>query len=791
MSATAPRRGRLSVLVALLCLSLAGGTVGAAETAGTVGAPETAGTVGTPETAAVDSVPDPDPTAATESGVPAAVSTGDLTENVSVWDRASLPFRIDDADAATTIPTGAVTVAYAPENTGQIDARRTATAVYRPGTANASFESVTGAGTSEFAGENAQLVVARVNSSASDSLRPTLGSPDALGSLVDPETDRFDATYAVADAGTVDSEGRLDTAVSFERPGHYVAFLATGGNFSAVDGDLSVGGSGTVVGVDTAVVERERAAVTDSPTGVEPGTNASVTVTPETNGTNVSVLLYHESTWVNSLTSVTVADRVSSPSDSPNLTIGHSIAEINGRTAVDEPVAIAGTTYGDGRLSRVTASELVDLLATRTGAASGGPDTAVIGDGTRLDASVVAERNVSGATTVEVPTRGNWTEGSYRWVVTTGGDRTAALRTATGTLRVAADSGGGFDARDRPELENAAFGSSVSLTPSSVVVTLAGTTPGRPVRLTVPVSDSELADEGFAVTGLTANFTRDVAGDLSVSTPDEAAVPPVSPDPPLGFVVINHSMPNERVSNASYSFVVSERRLDEAGIDPDAVALFRFEADGWNELPTRLVDETVRGFHFVSDSPGLSVYVAAESGSARPRFELDATSLNRSAVLANESVAVNATVVNRGTGPGVFNASLRLDNRSVETRTVGVPAGERRTLRFAHRFGATAGEYDVRLGNATVGTVTVSVPDPEPEPTESTAEANDTAPPADGEAGDTAAADATDDPLPTDDPPATEEPAGTGLDTGEVAALVVLGLVAGAGVVFYRRYGGA
>jgi hypothetical protein len=765
MSATALRRGWLSVLVALLCLTVATGPVA-------VGG-----------VAAVDADPDPSPTASTGPGVAAAVSTVNVTDNVSIWDRASLPFRIDDADVATTIPTGAVTVEYAPENTGQIDARRTATAVYRLDTANASFESVTGAGTNEFAGEDAQLVVARVNDAASDSLGPTFGSFGALGSLVDPETDRFNATYTVADAGTVGSNGGLDTTVTFDRPGNYVAFLATGGNFSATDGDLSVEGPGTVVGVDTAVVERAAATVTDVTTRVEPGTNASVTVDPEVTGTNVSVVLYHERTWVNSRTHVTVTERVSSSTDSPNLTIGHSIAEVNGHTAVAEPVRVAGTTYGDGRLSRATASELIDLLANRNESAAGGPETTVIGDGTRLDASVVAERNVSGETTVEVPTRGNWTEGSYRWLVTTGGDRTTTLRTATGTLTVASDSGGGFGFDDRPELENAAIGSTVIRLSDSVAVTLAGTTPGRPVRLTIPVDDSELAERGYAVTGLSANFTRDVKGDLSVSTPDEAGVPPVSVDRSVGYVAVNHSMPNGSVSNASLSFVVSDRRLDKAGIDPESVALFRFETDGWHELPTRLVDETTRGSYFVSDSPGLSVYAIAERGSARPRFALNETSLNRSAVLTNESVAVNATVTNHGTGPGNVTGSLLVDNRSVDNRTVRVPAGEQRTLRFTHRFSATAGTYNVSIGNVTVGNVTVSVPEAEPEPTDSTDSSNETAPSNDDENATTAES--------NDDVPVTEEPAGIGLAAGEAILLAVLAVIAGAGIVYYRRYGGA
>lgn len=765
MSATAPRRGRLSVLVALLCLSLVVGSVAAGEGV------------------AVDADADVGPSVLTRSGVAAAVSTVNVTDNVSIWERATLPFRIDDADAAKTMPTGAVTVDYAPENTGQLDARRTATAIYQPGIVSASFESVTGAATSAFASRDAQLVIARVNTSASGPLSPVFGSLDEVRSLIDSDSDRFNATYTVTDAGAVGSDGSLDTTVPFDRPGSYVVFLTTGGNFTASDGELSVDGPGTVVGVDTAVVEREAATVTDTSARVDPGTNASVTVAPATNGTNVSVVLYHEPTWVNSRTAVTVTERVSSSTASPNVTIGHSIDAVNGHTAVEEPVPVAGTTYGDGRFSRATASELVDFLLNRNESAADGPKTTVIGDGPRLDASVVAERNVSGETTVKVPTRGNWTAGSYRWVVTTDGNRTADLRTATGTLTVASDSGGGFSVpSDRPELENAAFGSRVTRTRDSVDVTLTGTTPGEPVRLTIPVRDSQLSESGYVVTGLTANFTRDLEGDLSVSTLNEAGVPPVSADKQIGYVVIDHSMPDESVSNVSYAFLVSERRLDEVGVDPGIVALFRFGAEGWYELPTRFVDQTTRGSYFVSDSPELSVYAIAESGSARPRFELNETSLNRSAVLANESVAVNATVTNHGTGPGDFTGTLLIDNRSAGNRTVRVPAGERRTLRFTHSFGATTGTSTVSIGNATVGNVTVSVPEADPESTDSADPPNETAPPNDVENTTTAES--------NDDAPVTEEPAGIDFAGREATLLAVLTVIAAVGIAYYRRYGG-
>ena len=761
MRATTSRRGFVVILAVLLLLSTVAGTVGADEPADLV------------------SEPDRNTALTTEPGVAAAVTTINTTENVSTWNRAGLPFRIDDPDAAWTAPTGAVTVEYAPENTGQIDARRTATAVYRPGTANASFQSVTGAGTSQFAGEEAQLVVARLNATATAAPTPTAGSLGDLRSLLDPSTDEFNATYTVTDAGPIDDSGRLETTVPLKRPGNYVVFLATGGNFTAADGDLSLDGSGTVVGVDTAVVERAAAAVTDASAAVEPGADASVTVAPATNGTNVSVVLYHERTWVNSRTAVTVTDRITAGPGPPNATIGHSITAINGRTAVATPVRVAGTTYGDGRFSRATASELIDLVANRDASSAAPPNTTVIGDGTRLDAAVVAERNVSGATAIAVPTREDWSEGAYRWIVTADANRTSGPRTATGTLTVASDSGGFSIDSDRPELENAAFGSTVVRTPDSVDASIAGTTPGEPVRLLIPIRPFELLDRGYVVTGLTANVTRDVEGDLSVSTPDELPVRPVSADGQIGYIAVDHTIPNGSVSNATLSFVVSDRRLDDAGIDPDAVALFRLGPDGWNELPTRFLEETRLGYHFAGDSPGLSVYAIAESGAARPRFALNETALNRSEVRTNESIAVNATVVNRGTGPGSYTANLTVENRSVDTRTVRVPAGEQRTLRFTHRFGATPGAYTVRLANTTVATVTVTTP--EPDTTASATQPNETAP------SDDEPTTATDS---ASDPPAADEPAGLDLGSGRGVALIGGVALVGIGLALYRRYGG-
>jgi hypothetical protein len=73
-----------------------------------------------------------------------------------------------------------------------------------------------------------------------------------------------------------------------------------------------------------------------------------------------------------------------------------------------------------------------------------------------------------------------------------------------------------------------------------------------------------------------------------------------------------------------------------------------------------------------------------------------------------EPVYGNATLENVGdAGPTTVDVVMTVDDETVATRTVEIPAGETRTVSMAHVFDA-AGEYEVAIEGGVQRTVTVT-----------------------------------------------------------------------------------
>jgi|GEM_PF-3562965 len=86
----------------------------------------------------------------------------------------------------------------------------------------------------------------------------------------------------------------------------------------------------------------------------------------------------------------------------------------------------------------------------------------------------------------------------------------------------------------------------------------------------------------------------------------------------LGYLRIDHSIPDEDVSGVALDFFVSADRLAAFGVAPDDVSLYRYHDGAWTELPTRLVQSEDGGYVMRADSPGLSTFAVARSSTAGP-----------------------------------------------------------------------------------------------------------------------------------------------------------------------------
>jgi hypothetical protein len=714
--------------------------------------------------------------ASTQTG---SETTYSATDKVDVWERSPLPFRLNTGDATKTIQNGALNVEYEPENAPPVSLNKQEIGVYETGTTiNAKLGAdVDGAPTSDFEGQETQLVVARLepdtNTESMDALPSSLGD---LDTLLDPETGNENASFTVKSPGSVTS-GSVETSFTPDQAGAYVTFLATytGNKPFATDAEdnLSVTDDATIIGMDSALVEESPADVT-AENEIEPGEDASFTVTPKTDSasTNVSVVLYDRSTWTDSKTILRVTEPVDSSFSAENITINHSIKSVNGVADVDGSVSVLGQTLGDAQRSGVFS--IADTIEFLTAEANDETDSSVTQpktvatDDTVLDASVVAKTNINQKTTIKVPTFGNWSDGTYVWVVTTGGNDAGDIHTKTGDLTVETDTGGGGNndndddpytpprdddddddddgdgdspevitdpPTDTPSIKGVGPGSTVTERAGGLSANLTSATPNTPVVIQVPVNETELEQTGYGVSGMNLSFGQNASGTINVSSTTDPGVSPVSQGGDLGYFEISHTIANEDVSSATYEFSVSKQRLADRGLDTTDVALYRYEDNGWTELDTRHLGSTETAHQFEADSPGLSTYAISQRGAAQANIGVTEAAVSTTDVQVGEDIEVTATIENQGSAAGEFTANLDVDGRTLDSKTVELGAGEQTTVTFMTSF-ETADDYTVSVSGVTAGAVSVTAQDTTTTPPTTTTTTDDTTTPPAGDGDD-------------------------------------------------------
>ncbi|WP_424019851.1 S8 family serine peptidase [Halorientalis pallida] len=290
-----------------------------------------------------------------------------------------------------------------------------------------------------------------------------------------------------------------------------------------------------------------------------------------------------------------------------------------------------------------------------------------------------------------------------------------------------------------------------------------------PLPLTVATADDRLRLDRLSVTATERAY--DVAVTASTSAPD--GVP--EPGDSLGFLTVDHSVPDANISDVAFRFAVDAATLAERGTDADAVTLLRRTNGSWTSLLTAHRG-TENGTHrFAATSPGLSVFAVATPAAAD--LSVTNATVNRSTAARAEPVGVTVTVENGGPVSATRELAVTANGTLLATESVTVPAGDRRTVTAPVEF-ARVGIYTLAVENVTAGTVSITVPVDTHEPAgPATATATPTTEPSAGPSRDP------DSRTPTLDRPATTTgAAGPGFSL--VAALVAVAL---AGLGLRRR----
>lgn len=222
-------------------------------------------------------------------------------------------------------------------------------------------------------------------------------------------------------------------------------------------------------------------------------------------------------------------------------------------------------------------------------------------------------------------------------------------------------------------------------------------------------------DASAHFSGTTLWFESDGTYQLTATTATQAPDGVTAPTPESdGFEAITYlslaETDSDAVSDATFAFTVDKVRLNEMGVQPSDVVLYRNVDGSWEALETDVVGETDGVYEFEAASPGLSVFAV---GVNQPSFEVTSVDLNTATVSPGDSVEITATVANNGRADGVYAAEFSVLGDVVDVQDVSVPAGDSVTVTATYEVDEP-GRYTVSVGDAATDLAV-----DEPEPTES------------------------------------------------------------------------
>ena len=146
------------------------------------------------------------------------------------------------------------------------------------------------------------------------------------------------------------------------------------------------------------------------------------------------------------------------------------------------------------------------------------------------------------------------------------------------------------------------------------------------------------------------SFVRDAPGDVEMRVagaeerPAEAAAVPPGVDP-LGYYTVEFAEPDQPIREATAELVVDRDRLDDAGVEPEALVAYHDAGEGWERAETRVVASDRETVRLEVDSDGFSSFALA---SESPAIEPLAARLASDEVTAGEELTIEVDVENVG-----------------------------------------------------------------------------------------------------------------------------------------------
>lgn len=167
-----------------------------------------------------------------------------------------------------------------------------------------------------------------------------------------------------------------------------------------------------------------------------------------------------------------------------------------------------------------------------------------------------------------------------------------------------------------PERPSVAISNPGPAIPTDTVATIVGTPANQTVSITPPIETTVLASgDDFSLDAIDVQTTTNTSVGIGIELaglddPPLSTLESATDYRPVGGFHAQPSVHNAIVDSVTYAFSVESERLEDLGVDPPDVGLFRYDSGEWVELPTTLHGETAIQYEFQADSPGFSSYAA-------------------------------------------------------------------------------------------------------------------------------------------------------------------------------------
>jgi len=672
----------------------------------------------------------------------------ELTDSVSVWDRAVIPFRSDRSDAAERIGAPAMTL----EQGGDVtDANVNEFAVYDTGDITFTFDE-SAASSNRLDGETADIFAVRLEEDvAEDDVDDIDSIPNSISELRDLfNKDDFNNNASIENIGTEDiNSGEFEITHDFDKPGMYMVFASVtnddgdagieidGNNFDGIDGEI------TIIGGEALAVQSDSSEITLNDNSVEPGDDISFTLDAgfAASEYNHALVVYNENDLESSEFTVIAPDDIDMDTRADEFTIEHDIETVRGTGDLRDEIRVFDRQITEERTESGDFL-LADLVEFVFDEADQSPPATDATDDNILDASAVGLMDESQTVDVTIETDEEWKEGDYNAVYVATGSSSDQFATDVLNFAIEEDdpapgpspSPSPSPTPSLPELTPDNPSTDTEVTEANASSVAVRVTSGTSANVRFTETDEDRTS-GVSFTDLNFTATQDV--DFDVTSTRSRTAPSGTPDVTTSVGAFSYLQLDyadevgQSVSDVQFRFSVSQERLERNDVDPEDVVLLRQEGDDWNTLNPKLRGERGDRYRYIVDSPGLSVYAVT----AQDDVDASVTdaSLSADEIEVGESVDVDATIENEG-GAGEFTAELEVDGDVVAEETVELDAGETKTVSFTETFDEV-GSFDVSVNGVTAGTLSVTDPAADPTDTETEPPVTTEAPEDDGIGG--------------------------------------------------------